>query len=120
MKHTMKVMAISVGVLFVMMDEDFDKLMISSPEIVRLFDEHLAMHQQELAKAQAAQMQQLMAAKGAPDGPPTPAGGSTPAPANGGAPAEGMPEADMQSMMNVPDVMGGGAVQTRAMRSTGG
>lgn len=54
----------------VMMDEDFDRLSISNPEIVRLFDEHIAMHQQELMKQQMAEMQMLAAKKGAPDGPP--------------------------------------------------
>jgi hypothetical protein len=95
----------------VMMDEEFDRLSITNPEVVRLFDEHLAMHQQELAKQQAEQMKQLMAAKGAPDGPPTPPGGG-----NGG-PAAG-PDAQLQSLMNVGDVIGGGRVQTRAVRST--
>jgi hypothetical protein len=98
-----------------MMDEEFERLSITHPEIVRLFDEHVAMHQQELAKQQQAAQQQLMAAKGAPDGPPTPAGGAEQPPAqqNGG----GM-DPTMQSMMNVPDVIGGGAVQTRALRSS--
>lgn len=53
-----------------MMDPEFDDLQISHPEIVRLFDEHLAMHQQEQAKQQQAQMQMMLAAKGAPDGKP--------------------------------------------------
>jgi hypothetical protein len=96
----------------VMMDEEFDRLMISNPEIVRLFDEHLAMHQQELQKQQAAQAQMLMAAKGAPDGPPTPPGGG-----NGAGPQQG-PDAQLQSLMNVGDVIGGGRVSTRAVRTT--
>jgi hypothetical protein len=53
-----------------MMDPEFDDLQISHPEIVRVFDEHLSMHQQEQAKQQQAQMQMLLAAKGAPEGAP--------------------------------------------------
>lgn len=54
----------------VMMDEEFDRLAVTNPEVVRLFDEHMAMHQGELEKQQQAQMAMLLAAKGAPDGPP--------------------------------------------------
>jgi hypothetical protein len=54
----------------VMMDPEFDELQISHPEVVRLFDEHLAVHQQEMAKQQQQQMMMLQAAKGAPDGKP--------------------------------------------------
>jgi hypothetical protein len=46
-------------------------------------------------------MQQLMAAKGAPDGPPTPAGGAD----NGNT---------FMTKADVPDVIGGGMVQTGA------
>jgi hypothetical protein len=72
----------------VMMEEEFDRLAISNPEVVRLFDEHMAMHQQELDSQQQQQMAMLEAAKGAPDGPPGASGGETPS-MNGGAPAEG-------------------------------
>lgn len=63
----------------VMMDEEFDIMAITHPEIVRLFDEHVAMHEQAQQAAQAQQMQMLLAAKGAPDGPPgaSPAAGAT-------------------------------------------
>jgi hypothetical protein len=70
----------------VMMDEEFDRLAISRPEIVRLFDEHIAMHQAELQKQQMAQAQMLMAAKGAPDGPPGNSGGEVPQSPNGDQP----------------------------------
>jgi hypothetical protein len=53
-----------------MMEPQFDDLQTSHPEIVRLFDEHLAMHQQEADKQMQQKMQMLLAAKGAPDGKP--------------------------------------------------
>jgi hypothetical protein len=105
----------------VMMDEDFDRLQISHPEVVRLFDEHVAMHEQEIQAQQQAQMAMLMAAKGAPDGPPTPPGGGAPLPgapgAEGAAGAEsngGMPDAQAQSMTNVQTSAPG--VSARMMR----
>jgi hypothetical protein len=95
----------------VMMDEMFDELSIAKPEVVQLFDQHLAMHQQMLAQQQQAQQQALMAAKGAPDGPPTPAGGDSAgqmAAANGGAQSTNMVQADVP----MPDA--GGAVKATA------
>jgi hypothetical protein len=68
----------------VMMDEEFDSLAISKPDVVRLFDEHLAMHQKQLQAQRAAEMQMLLAAKGAPDGPP--GTGGSPTPGEGAAP----------------------------------
>lgn len=90
----------------VMMDEEFDKLVISDPDIVRLFDEHIQMHQQMLEEQQQAQMQQLLAAKGAPDGPP---GNSAPQPpsANGST-------SNFRTTSDVPDTIGGGVVHTQA------
>jgi hypothetical protein len=93
----------------VMMDEDFDRLAITHPEIVRIFDEHIAMHQQAIAAQQQQQMAMLLAAKGAPDGPPTQASQPEPGPNGNGV--------DMQQMTQVPDVIGGGMTSTRAMRS---
>lgn len=90
----------------VMMDEEFDDLAITHPEVVRLFDEHLAMHEQEIQKAKQQQAMMLAAAKGAPDGPPTPAGGAPPG-ANGSA-------ATNMTQTTVPDVIGGGVVQNSA------
>jgi hypothetical protein len=99
----------------VQMDEEFDDLAVTNPEIVRLFDEHVAMHQQELEAQQQAQMQQLMAAKGAPDGPPTPA--SQPgADANGAGPGELQP--GILATTAQPDVIGGGALQIRSRNRT--
>jgi len=70
----------------VMMDEEFDRLSVTRPEIVRLFDEHMAMHSAELQKQQMAMQQQLLAAKGAPDGPPGNSGGEVPQSPNGDQP----------------------------------
>jgi hypothetical protein len=53
-----------------LMAEEFDVLAVTHPEIVRLFDEHIAMHEQAIQAAQNQQMQMMLAAKGAPDGPP--------------------------------------------------
>jgi hypothetical protein len=93
----------------VMMEEDFDRLVISHPEIVRIFDEHISMHQQIIQKRQQEQMMQLMAAKGAPDGPPE----------QGGAPgANGVPQ--MSQLTDVPDVIGGGVTRNTAVRQSGG
>lgn len=89
----------------IMMDEEFDRLAVSHPEVVRLFDEHLAMHMQMQAEAQAAQMQALLAAKGAPDGPPG---------VSGGMPAGGMNGGDSSAAIadtGQPDPIGGGTMQ---------
>lgn len=83
-----------------MMDQDFDDLAISRPEVVRLFDEHIAMHMQEMAKQAQEQAMALQAAKGAPDGPPTPPGGE--------AMGTNMTE------MDVPIPTGGGAIEASA------
>jgi len=53
-----------------MSSEEFDHLVVSHPEIVRLFDEHTHMHEQELAKQAQQQAAMMQAAKGAPDGQP--------------------------------------------------
>jgi hypothetical protein len=89
-----------------MMDPEFDDLQISHPEVVRLFDEHLAMHNQELAKAAQAQAAMMAAQKGAPGGKPAgqqatnglPSGGPDmmqpqmpPSPAGGPPPGPGGP-----------------------------
>lgn len=61
-----------------MMEEEFERLTKNRPEIVRLFNEHTAMHEQELMRQQQEQMQMMQAAKGAPgqlaggEGGPTP------------------------------------------------
>jgi len=49
-----------------MMDEYFESLAERHPEVVRLFDEHTAMHEKVLADQRAQQLQQLQAARGAP------------------------------------------------------
>jgi hypothetical protein len=58
-----------------MMAEEFDRLTETHPEIVRLFDEHTAMHEQALMAQQQQAMQAAQAAKGAPAGMVTPGGG---------------------------------------------
>jgi hypothetical protein len=92
----------------IMMDEMFDELAISKPEVVQLFDQHIAMHQQELAKAAQAQAAALQAAKGAPDGPPTPAGGAAPGENGNGATPVGtnMVQADVAMPDAGPNVRG--------------
>ena len=92
-----------------MMDEEFDKLSVSHPGIVRLFDEHVAMHQKMMADQQAAQAQAQAAAKGAPEG-----AGGIPA-GNGGPPEPGVPGMTRQST-RIPDVVGGGQTELTARR----
>jgi hypothetical protein len=53
-----------------MMDEEFERLGVEHPDIVRLFDEHVTMHEQALQAQMQAQMEQMMAIRGMPDGPP--------------------------------------------------
>lgn len=66
-----------------MKNEEFERLMVENPEIVRLFDEHTGMHEQVLMQQMQAQMQAQLAAKGAPDGPPGTASQPTPPEAPG-------------------------------------
>jgi len=90
----------------VMMDESFDDLAITHPEVAQLFDQHLNMHYQQMQAQQQAQMQMLAAQKGAPDGPPTPPGGAT----NGFSPDTNM------ARTYTPDVIGGGQVELGSRR----
>jgi hypothetical protein len=92
-----------------MMDEEFDSLQISHPGIARLFDEHVALHQQFIASQAQNQAAMMQAAKGAPEG--IPAG-------NGGPPP---PQGFTRQMSNVPDIIGGGVTQltSRVERPTG-
>jgi hypothetical protein len=93
----------------VMMDEEFDIMAITRPEIVRLFDEHVAMHEQAQAAQQQQQMQMLMAAKGAPDGPPGQA--STPAGTGGGMNGSTL---GVIAQTAQPDVIGGGSLALKS------
>ena len=88
----------------IMMDESFDDIQISHPEVAQLFDEHLNMHYQQIQAQQQQQQQMLQAMKGAPDGPPTPPGG------NGFSPDTNM------ARTYVPDVIGGGQVEMGSRR----
>ena len=96
-----------------MMDEEFDDLSRTHPAIPRLFDEHVALHQQFLAQQQQQQMQMQMAAKGAPA-------------AQGGTPAgqQALPGNinESRQLTAVPDVIGGGMTQldARMVRQHGG
>jgi len=103
----------------IMMDEEFDQLAIGSPEIVRLFDEHIVMHQQEMEKQQQAQMQMMLAAKGGPDGPPgVSSAGAPPTPgANGVGPGEMTP--GVLASTQQPDPIGGGAMSLRTRNRVG-
>jgi hypothetical protein len=76
-----------------MMDEEFERLTKDRPEIVRLFNEHTAMHEQEMQRQQQEQMQMMMAAKGAPGELAAPAGGPPQAQQNGAPQLEGRPDA---------------------------
>jgi hypothetical protein len=53
-----------------MSGEEFDRLRVTHPEIARLFDEHTAEHETQMAAQQQEQMAMLEAAKGAPGGQP--------------------------------------------------
>jgi hypothetical protein len=88
-----------------MMDEEFDKLSSTHPGIPRLFDEHVALHQQFLAQQQQQQMQMQAAAKGAPA-----QVGGTPA----GQQALPGNVNESRQMTPVPDVIGGGLTQLDA------
>jgi hypothetical protein len=97
----------------VMMDEEFDRLSVTHPEIVRLFSEHTLLHEQQMQEQQQQQMQMLEAAKGAPGG--APAGDQ----ANGAAPAYGQPGSQTgmnQTAMETPDVIGGGELKLGTRR----
>jgi len=50
----------------VMMGAEFEKLALTHPDVVRIFDEHIAMHEQALQQQQMAQMQMMQAAAGGP------------------------------------------------------
>ena len=50
----------------IMMDEEFERLSKTAPHIVRLFNEHTAMHEQELTRQRQEQMQMAMATRGGP------------------------------------------------------
>lgn len=88
----------------IMKDEEFERLQTTQPEVVRLFDEHIAMHQQVLQQRMKAQMEMANAMKGAPDGPP---GAATPA-GPGGTARRAM------TSMPVTDAVGGGTFNMEA------
>jgi hypothetical protein len=92
-----------------MMTVEFDTLSVAKPGIVRLFDEHVAMHQKMLADQQAAAAQAQEAAKGAPE-----SAGGIPA-GDGGPPPPGVPGMTRQQT-KVPDIIGGGQTELTARR----
>jgi len=97
----------------VMMDEEFDDLAVTHPEIVRLMDEHIAMHQQQLQAQQQQAMQALMAQKGAPDGPPGQSPGTAPPGAPAGGPDQNGTTLGVLATTNQPDPIAGGAMGLR-------
>lgn len=76
-----------------MMDEMFDQLQMTRPEIVRLFNEHIAMHEQVLQQQMQQEMQMQLALRGGP----SPQGGG------GGQPQAPM---DMPDMADQAQAMG--------------
>jgi hypothetical protein len=101
----------------VMMDEEFDRLTITHPEIVRLFDEHIAMHQQVLQKRQQEQMQMMLAAKGAPEAPGAATNGGPPGAADQSGGGDQPQVAEMSQLTDVPDVIGRGVTRSTALRT---
>ena len=77
-----------------MMGEEFEHLAVTSPDIVRLFNEHTSVHEQELARKRQEQLQMLLAARGGPGGENAPAGVQQAAP--------GSPDV----LNNLGDIMG--------------
>jgi hypothetical protein len=101
----------------VTMDEEFDRLTITHPEIVRLFDEHIAMHQQVLQKRQQEQMQMMLAAKGAPEAPGAATNGGPPGAADQSGGGDQPQVAEMSQLTDVPDVIGRGVTRSTALRT---
>ena len=81
---------------------EFDKLQTAKPEIVRLFDEHTAQHEQFLAQQAQQQLQTIQATRGAPGGVPA-----------GQQAADGTPAGGSQAELQIPQspAMGNGAAQ---------
>jgi hypothetical protein len=50
----------------VMMGAEFEKLALTHPDVVRIFDEHISMHEQALQEQQMQQLQMMQAAQGGP------------------------------------------------------
>lgn len=97
-----------------MSGEEFDRIRVSHPEIGRLFDEHTAMHEQQLAAQNQEQMAMLEAAKGAPDGQPagTPPRSSITSPPQGapGGGAQGLAVADQATTPQAGQTNGSGQI----------
>jgi hypothetical protein len=51
----------------VMMGAEFEKYMLTHPDVVRIFDEHVTMHEQALQQQQMQQMQMMLLARGGPE-----------------------------------------------------
>jgi hypothetical protein len=96
-----------------LLEEEYDDLAISQPEILRLFDEHIAQHQAFIEEAMQKAMEAQMAAKGAPEG----ASPTAPPPApNGGPPGAEAAAGQPTSFRQITDVpTGGGAGELSAM-----
>ncbi|RPJ55693.1 MAG: hypothetical protein EHM23_25430 [Acidobacteria bacterium] len=100
-----------------LLEPEYDELAVKQPEILRLFDEHIAQHQQFLEEAMQKQMEAAMAAKGAPGGMPAgqqPTNGATPP---GPESAAGQPpEAQFRQITEVPTGGGSGELSAMTMR----
>jgi hypothetical protein len=99
-----------------LLEQEYDQLAISHPEILRLFDEHIAQHQKFIEEKLQQQMMAQQAAKGAPEG--MPAGQQPTGPGgNGNAAAAGTPEGpQFRQITDVPAGEGAGEVSAMTMR----
>lgn len=68
----------------IMSTADFERLQLSHPDIVRVFDEHTHAHEEAMKQIQMQQLQMMLAARGGPDA-TTPPEGSMPMDASGDA-----------------------------------
>jgi hypothetical protein len=102
----------------IMKDPEFDELTQTQPEIPRVFDEHIAMHQQAIQQQQMQQMQQMLAAKQAMQQATAPG----PPQGNGAGPPGALAQTQQLSSMDVPDVAGQGMLNltARSMSPPGG
>jgi hypothetical protein len=51
----------------VMMGPEFERMALTHPDVVRIFDEHVAMHEQAIQQQQMQQMQMMLLARGGPE-----------------------------------------------------
>jgi hypothetical protein len=97
----------------IMKDPEFDELTQTQPEIPRVFDEHISMHQQAIQQQQQQQMQQMLAAKAAIDQAQQPAG------QNGAQGAGAFATQSQRAQMEIPDVAAQGALRLTTRSQSG-